>query len=467
MAIYIDRNAQYGGSLVTSKYSPLLNIVYESTPADRKVYSDLLTSRSSRLRNEHLLGGRLSLLVPNWAAASRDAGTKPPLVVISSNRSKWIKQGLDAAADRLKELRLDAFDNASDLRAIVDPSASKRPVPPPIYPVSPPIYAPKRIGSGRRVYVVVHASEYQMYAKVLAGTGITVVGWAFPRPAPEPRLMLMGFGASRFAAIEFCKELRRAATPARSEAPWNQAWLLDDNVVAMSPFAGFTKFEAALEPRDVCAGFHGGTTTFPRSKSSAWAAAEIVARRGVETLAVPTNNPPGIVQQASLWNIKYLADNHLNFSPLFITSGEDLSFVNYFEAKKIGYRYYTGTGVLKETPTPDGGVAAGRVSAARERLAKWMTDGEKVAPLIRPAQRDDGGDQPLSTFVVDRVLPKSSALKAQAGSESVQCTARSHAVEQICCGAIEHYVNRDVLDATFMTNTADRRTIVRANVAVR
>ena len=190
-------------------------------------------------------------------------------MVISSNRADWIKFGIDTAAVKLGALGADTFDNVSDLRALdvaglhtdVKNGVKRN--------ASPPIYCPQRLGAAphRNVYIVVHMSEYRKYKNVLEDTGITVVGWEFvlPQVRPAGRGWAVGFGASRFAAIEFCKQLKTPAPPpappAGPVAPWNYAWLFDDNVVALTNFAGLARVEAAMAGPGgpwVCAGLREG-----------------------------------------------------------------------------------------------------------------------------------------------------------------------------------------------------------------
>jgi hypothetical protein len=72
------------------------------------------------------------------------------------------------------------------------------------------------------------------------------VGWDFVRPKDVKPFV--GFGASRFAAIEFCKTLRTNVTDLGKV--WDYAWLIDDNVVALENFAGLEKVEAAFPPSE-------------------------------------------------------------------------------------------------------------------------------------------------------------------------------------------------------------------------
>jgi len=477
--VITDKNGNYGGPAVTQKYSPLQNIGFVA--ADQAFYSALLTNRRTLLLNMNILPQPLNLAAPNWPAMiAAEAGHAPPLVVISSNRANWILAGINAANRQLAALGgLANFDNASDLRALTAWA-----VPP--QEISPPIYCPTRIGPAplnRNVYVVVHSYEYQNYKATLAGTGITVIGWAFTPPVPVPPMgLLAGFGASRFAAIEFCKALRNAATVG-GVAPWDFAWLFDDNVVALTNFPGFATVEAAMTPAHVCAGFHGGSQAETSLTNRTWARNEILAGRGIQTANLPISQPPGILQQAILWNIAYLDANRLNFGPVYVASGEDVSIGNYFNINvpPILYFYYVGNAavpginVRKEVTTSDGSGGAGQVNTARSAYAGYFADAESAIPAapappppppvqVQPIQPGDGGVQTITNFIVNRVLPISQ-MAGQAGNVAVQNAARSQGVEQITCGAMGlGWIAPAARTATFQFNGAAPQAVVRRNI---
>jgi hypothetical protein len=492
------RNSAYGPPLVTQKYSPLSNISFDEV--DETFCSRMLRNRWKELRDRGLIPKPLALVVPNWADMVRDeAGKKPPLVVISTNRSKWIKQGVEAAAAQPPELRtypateedpaLRTYVNAGDLRALTAERKQK---------VSPPVYCPSRIGDAgpRNVYVVVHTAEYQTYRDNLADTGINVVGWTFQSPAGV-KLYLTGFGASRFAAIEFCKALRAAATTEpegdeeEGEAPWDYAWLLDDNVVALTSFAGYAAVEAAMdgaEETHVCAGFRGGSSAEDFTKIKKWAEKELEAgkidpTRGKQAAALPPpEKEPGILQQVVLWNIAHLAKHNLNFGPVFIASGEDVSMGNYFIRKKTPFFFYGGIGVFKENPTDDNSPGSKTLKKAREGMTALFATMEganpapepapgtqppplKFKPLVNPRDEVvfDRGEQPLANFVVNVVLPNASVvIRPLAGVAATQNTAKCQAVEQITCAAIKlKLVGDDALNETFSDAAQEVRQVDR------
>jgi hypothetical protein len=194
MAIEASTNTSYGGATVTQKYSPLRGITYRAT--QNAEYSALLTNRINQLANANIFPQSL-MLVTDWdTQIAAVSGHDPPLVVISSNRSKWIAEGVRLSREQWK---LTKYDGSNDVTALTGVVAKQE--------QSPPLYAHQRTEGDRKIYIVVHMHEYHQYAEALAESGMTVVGWSFRTPgsAPGP---LTGFGASRYAAIEFCKHLR-------------------------------------------------------------------------------------------------------------------------------------------------------------------------------------------------------------------------------------------------------------------
>jgi hypothetical protein len=458
------RNKAYGPPLVNQKYAPLDRFDWSDT--ETEFCAGLLTNRWRMLNNAGLLPQPLTLLMPNWKAATdSEAGKNPPLVVVSTNRSKWINKAFEV-------VKGNAFANPSDLNALTDYGDKK---------ISPPIYCPARIGSAapRNVYIVVNISEYKTYKTRLAGTGVTIVGWSFRTPRAS-NVRLGGFGASRFAAIEFCKTLRT-----RARNPWDYAWLFDDNVVALTTFPGYAAVETAMaeaDPPRVCAGFKGGTQAeaFPALRN--WARRELAAGRGKETTALDESEDVGLLQQTVLWNIAYLTEHHLNFGPIFLESGEDVSMGHYFSYEEIPYFYYSGIGIRKEETTADNTRGSQSIRNARSDLAEWMAREEAVNPTPPPAPKTqpppikikpmvdtdddkvtDRSVRTVASFVVDTVLPNASAAtQALAGNAGTQNTAKCQAVEQTICKAMEvgWVVDDNALNRTFKINGTTGQEVV-------
>lgn len=458
MAITTDKNTRYGPPLVSQKYAPLEDIKY--VKGDKAYYSALLTNRRNLLVSQNILPRPLTLVTRDWDdVIAAETGHLPPLVVISSNRSQWIAQGINAGELQLQALGLHEFAGPTDLRALTASSSQT---------VSPPLYSPSRTGGNRNVYIVVHNSEYSTYRKALESLKVTVIGWRFKAPKGGFRdHMLAGFGPSRYAALQFCKELRTAAANA-----WDYAWLLDDNVVALTNFPGYGPVEGAMagEPVRVCAGFRGGTKAESSLANRTWARAKV----GGAVPPLPASTPPGIVQQAALWNVAYLTTKHLNFGLIYIASAEDLSIVNYFDQQKIPYFFYNGIGVTKElTLTYDNSAGAQVVMQARQANAKRFADAEAGGPAaaaalpppvqVRPSDGADGDVQTLASFVVNHVLPNS-PMSASVGNAIVENDAKCQGVEQITCGAISAgFVTDAALNAAFRATALVDQVVERAN----
>lgn len=458
MAIEVSKQMAYGGHLVNEKYKPLLNVQYQD--GDRGIYSRLASHRAELLTAAHILPQPLELRT-SWPAAitaENKAGQLPPLVVISSNRSTWIAAGIGACTEQLKHVR---FSVAHDLNALTDKGKVGQ---------SPPLYAPARTGPNRNVYIVVHLFEYTQYKTALEGLGITVVGWRFHRPRGSPVGELAGFGASRFAAIEFCKELRSA-----SGNRWDYAWLLDDNVVGITSWPGYVAFETimATKPKSLCVGFKAGTLAEKQSDIVTWAANEVKKGRAIPT-ALPRSEPKGLVQQASLWNIKELTDSYLNFGPAFIHSAEDVSFTKYLDLQPLPYFFYEGAKVRKEAAREDGTKGAGKVKTAREAYARWVVNAESAGAVTNPTpppvmvKLKGGADQKLSEFITGWFTAQHGATPppvADVTTDATQQKAMCQAVEQIVVEACERgFFNKDALTANLKINGSKAQEIVRVNL---
>jgi hypothetical protein len=459
MAIEVSKQAAYGGKLVTEKYKPLLNVQYQD--GERAIYSKLASHRADLLTAAHILPQPLALWT-SWTtaiAAESKAGQLPPVVVISSNRSRWIAAGIGACTEQLKHVR---FSAAHDLNALTDKGKVGQ---------SPPLYAPGRTGPNRNVYIIVHLFEYEQYKKTLGDLGVTVVGWQFHRPRGSPASHLTGFGASRFAAIEFCKELRKA-----SGNRWDYAWLLDDNVVGITSWPGYATFERAMatKPKNLCVGFKAGTSAEEQTEIVKWAAAEVKHGRAIPT-ALPRLEPKGLVQQASLWNIKELTDSFLNFGPAFINSAEDVSFCKWLDfTSPAPYFFYEGAKVRKEATREDHSDGAEKVKQAKEAYTRWVVNAESAGaveaatPPPVMVKLHGGTGERLSTFITDWFDGKGGAKQppvSDVTSDVTKQKAMCQAVEQIVVEACERgFFNKEALTTNLTINGAKAQEVVRVNL---
>ncbi len=459
MAIEVSKQMAYGGHLVNEKYKPLTNVQYED--GDKATYSRLASHRAELLTAAHILPQPLELRTnwPDAITAENKAEQLPPLVVISSNRSGWIASGIRACTEQLKHAR---FSVAHDLNALTDRAKVGQ---------SPPLYAPARTGPKRNVYILVHVFEHAQYKTALEGLGVTVVGWRFRWQRGSPVRELAGFGASRFAAIEFCKELRKA-----SENRWNYAWLLDDNVVGITSWPGYVTFERALaaKPTYLCVGFKAGTLAEKQEDIVKWATGEVKSGRAIPT-ALPRLELKGLVQQASLWNIKELTDKYLNFGPAFINSAEDVSFCKYLDfTSPAPYLFYDGAKVRKEGTREDNSTGAGQVKAAKEAYTRWVVNAESAGAATNPTpppvvvKLKGGADQKLSEFITGWFTAQHGATPppvADVTTEATQQKAMCQAVEQIVVESCERgFFNKDALTANLKINGDNAQEVVRVNL---
>lgn len=419
-------------NLTSQKYQPLEDIKF---PADRDVYKQLVANRNRVLTTMGLLPARLILVAEEYKhnVVLAEKGKHPPLVVVSTNRSQWIKASLAAIK------KTERYDSVGDMNAVADvPDKSICPV----------IYSPRRIGNNRNVYIVVHSEEYVAYSKALRGSGITVVGWKFGYPLAV-EYQLSGFGASRFAAIEFCKALWRQLDP---RSRWSYAWLLDDNVIALKNCPGLEAVEGVMTVDKVVAGFKGATKLNTTREITELAKAE----RGKQG-SLPEAVNKGIVQQAALWNIKYLDESYLNFSPMFVTSAEDVSIMNYFDVTTRPYLFHKGVEVIKAMTEPDGSPSKQALEKTRTKLVQFIVNAEKTGAVTAkqpPPVTIDPSTAPPGLQTISAFIAANLTRLNKTGKDD----ATSRAVEQIICDAIkENLIRVPDLDAVFQRNGRDQQ----------
>jgi len=459
--ILTKNNPRYGQAAGQNKYSPLKDL--ELDPAENSATCiGLVNGRIRLLAATSIFPANLALVTDDWdAVAAREFTPGPggvglvpnlaPIVVVSSNRSKYIKAGAAAAFAALPN-GAAAYNNIADVRSLL---AAAHAAP------SPPVYLPLRLGLAprRNVYAVVHESEYLMYKVALGLSGITVIGWSFDHPDLAIPPMLTGFGATRYAAIEFCKHLRtiaqRLAPAPAPPAPglWTKAWIFDDNVVgfasstedapaALTP--GFpdllTQVEEAMTAATVVAGFKGLSLPKGRIVNRAWAQQGTPAdQSGLTNRPLPPVFNTGLVQQAALWNIALLQAQNINFSANFIASKEDVSLAAYFDLMGIAYQWYDRIKIIKEFVLVElydsfdsvaSGAAAQRVTTARQGWESQFSGIAANLSLINPVDAINR----LSLYVQTVVLPFAHLAVTPANEARAACCA----IEQIVTRAIRN-----------------------------
>lgn len=279
MTITAQNNTTYGGSLINQKYTPLAN-----TTVDDVALLALMEGRNKVLREKYAFPSMLTF-ISNPKLVPGAPSALPPMFVHSSNRAQWIKSLFDNLDVVMQERQnLEGYTDPSTF----GPEGTRVPVP---------WYAPQRSGN-RHVYIVVHWSEYKYYANALNSVAnVTVVGFRF---TPVERFSeIVGFGVSRFAAVQLAKSLN-----------CGRAWTVDDNVININ---GFPQLLSTVEDKmtnDIWAiGFTGAT--------------EI--QTDLKQITLAENNltltETSFLQQVLFWDIRKL--EKLNISPLFLTSHED------------------------------------------------------------------------------------------------------------------------------------------------
>ena len=434
MHIPVKNNTNYGGSLINQKYAPLdINAVEIEVKAETE-YKKLFNERITLLKKKNLLPNKLNLYANNWTTIqTNESATRalPPIVVVSSNRAKWMKEKYeDVASELLAQKNLTNFDDVNDIRALEwGPTLW---------------YDPRRINdANRHVYIVVHQVEYEnYYEKQLKNTDMTIIGWAFEANSDDETYV--GFGASRFAAIEFCKYVFNVLCKPPLGAARQKAWLVDDNVVYVQGFPGFTTAEGKMNADVWGLGFKGATKNSTDDE---------IKELKVGTKDAMTNlDDKGLLQQCVLWNIYQLNKQYLNFSPYFVSSNEDTSFSNYLQEKnRSKLRVSSGATVFKAIPNngPDK-----KLGPLRKKAVENFYEIEKNCPVesTDPQQTNkndptQGTKQNLSDYITNYVLPN-----AQEGirSENKKLT-QSKAVEQITAKVVKDKINW-VPDKTFKPN---------------
>lgn len=318
---------------VSLKYTPLLvSSINISGDAELK---ELINSRKTFLGQhavtadnkskitlyQRFYGNKISKCLESEEKKVTNAGKcVPPLVIISSNRSDWIKKEYNKMISNPKK--------PQNNKGISDLGYLMKPAPPAnfndYYPT--PIYFPERLqkvaSSGktlqsRSIYVFVISDEYETYYNNLKDIpNLKVIAFTTNSPPFPDFHGMFGFGMSRYAAIEFMKYLNKKSSV---KGVCDQAWMIDDTVTYLSGGRNLEYFEGKLGS-DVAMGFNGSNE-----------AKDIVRLYNKDndqkSLDLPSKDKP-LIQQMVLLNIKELSNASFNYdySPYFILSGEDYSF---------------------------------------------------------------------------------------------------------------------------------------------
>ncbi|WP_412530059.1 hypothetical protein [Burkholderia lata] len=392
LVLNAHNNANYGGNLINQKYSPLADILINNV--DQNEYRQLFSNRIQILTG-------VNAYPPNALNLYADLPgidvAHAPLVVISSGRAEWMRDILQTAGEH------PDFTGYLDNQTFRLHGAPCGPVP---------WYSPRR--SGRPLFVVVHWSEYDYYVQNVGdGTfpDVTIVGFKFT--AAHPALDVVGFGASRYAALQFVVS-----------QGYHRAWAVDDNVVNINGFPNdLAAVEANMPANSPIWGisFSGATT------NGNYAA---LYNGTVRFQAVPYNfstTTPGLLQQVVLWNLDLLRQANLNFCPMFVTSNEDISLSNFLRATNRDQRIITGLRVVKYEPTSDSNANLGytvEIPKRRNRVLQ-IFNGIEYDTQIDPGT----GQVDLSAFVINTILPQAHQ------PQSTALVVQSRAIEQVMAAA--------------------------------
>ncbi|SHM65352.1 hypothetical protein SAMN05444266_109357 [Chitinophaga jiangningensis] len=414
MAISAQLNTSYlASNLVNQKYQPLENINMQQ--ADQPTITNLASNRSTTLDRLNIQARNLTYIgedINGTMAREQAAGMLPPLVVISSNRSGWIRRTYDVGRVLAGN---GNFANMNDRDALFNGAV--------------PIYCPFRLAAAqqplRNVYIFVHVTEYGTYAQNLAGTNMRVIGWKMRSPN-----QLVGFGGARYAAIEFFKHINSNTNPVSC----NMIWMFDDNVVYINNFPDLQPVEAAMTNNAnlVGLGFTGATSALTYEQIT-----QIAHQPPPQQVAAAPVGAP-ILQQAVLWRISALRASNTNYCPYFITSAEDSSLTKYLGDTLC--QYYVGSTVQKgalASTDYDNQPGSQRFSALKSQLLNLLYENAQPPNIDTPAQANCPLNTLLATFppaTLNKELPQ---------------VMYSKAVEQILFTALDNQLRLPVGTFTF------------------
>lgn len=317
------------GGLVSQKYDPIEFVGKSSMDGNdsTSINDNLVKKRLSLLQN---LGSGLNKIMFYCRKsisdiAKSEASLEPPIAVLSSGRSAFIKKYLSVSFSKTPT-------GVNDVVALQSGKNSQGSL----------WYDPRRVkGSNaaldRNIYLFVHKTEYQDYRTALEGIeNLTIVSWSAQSPGvpAEEGVSALGFGMSRYVVPKFFNYVFSNATHPKTN---KKIWLVDDDVSYVTRFPGFKDVEK-LDKTGT--GFKGDTKKFSSDDILKLANSSIA--KGGDTITYKS----GLLQQVCLWDLKEV--DPYNFSPIFISGKEDSSF-NSFLTKGLNktVEMTTGVGILK------------------------------------------------------------------------------------------------------------------------
>jgi hypothetical protein len=392
-------NPSYGSVEITNKYAPLTNIILDNTDRDNaiKVINKRMTALTGRFPKKLLF----------YASWPHVDATIPAVIVISSNRAEWIAKQFAEEDDNPNDRLTGYLDNRTLHRNMY------------LW------YSPRR--SGRRVFISVHITEYEYYTEKLGNiANVTVVGWKADAHTPQrtkygpqhPPEDVVGFGASRMAALELAKKL-----------DFHRAWVVDDNVVNINGFPNLLNTVEAKMANDIWGiGFTGASIL--TSTDQLFTEVTFEAKDdGFD----PTKS--GLLQQVVLWNIDLLRTDNRTMSPCFLMSNEDTSFSAWMATNKHRHPVIAPFKIVKVVTSPDAyNKGAGHVEQRRMRMLS-LFDAYEKGLKINYKSKDNvfKNDVLLPTFIQEEVL----TLQSARGQDPAVVLSRC--VEQVMSKALEKW----------------------------
>jgi hypothetical protein len=403
LVINAANNPTYGSPEVNNKYAPLQDIKLTlpfrpnpnepENPGDRDLARKIISKRLSALSDLGAFPKKLKLYYTLPAPVNVNT---PAVIVISSNRAEWIADQFEAPDPKYNPTGyLDGQTITKGHYLWWSPARSTRPV-----------------------FITVHYTEYDYYVEKLGQVpNVTIVGWH--AETVKNTVDVVGFGASRFAALELAKYLG-----------FHRAWVVDDNVVNINGFPNqLTAVEANMTDDMWGIGFKASTIAYAQGNIPAVTSFAAVAYDFSKAA-------PGLLQQAALWNIDQLRNNNVNMSPCFPMSNEDVSFCNWMIKSKKVQRYIKGLEIVKMAAAPDQkNEGAKEVDKRRTRMVALFSTYESELSVKPP----NAAASPLPDFVRNVVIKVGTAKSEKSTIAQCRCA------EQVMSAALEEWAPPDGL----------------------
>jgi hypothetical protein len=287
-------NEGFGGDLINQKYTVLEKVILdkETSKALRKLLDKV---RKNSVATEIQYQESRNL---NYGRAIVDT---TPMVVVSSARSEWMKNKLEASEQ--------------DDMMFYHPSYSNR-----------------------QLYVFVNQIELDAYGSKLCFPKVQVIGWQAAN-VYENQVITSGFGFARYAAVNYFLQYHRPMV--------SKIWLIDDDVFRIQNLQPdlLQNVESSLNNNRVITGF---TACTKKNDNLDNIREEI--KKNEHKGARPVFSSAyyeGFAQQCVCLNLAALKKEGLNYNPAFVSSREDINFLEMIKSKRLQSHIISACSVVK------------------------------------------------------------------------------------------------------------------------